>query len=162
GSNLIGFKAITLGLNYATLSDGEDKYALNLYPGPDDTGAFAAYQLSQTGGVPVDANTIHFTDYGGPFDLRVNGQLLPLIYQYPPGYVHDRFVQSVVPIPVVGDISAFAGKTVNLDFITLPAASAFDFLLKGIDTIFFSPEAIPEPGTWALIGLAGVALLFCA
>jgi hypothetical protein len=108
---VLGYNQHTLGLNYATLSPGEGKYALSFYPGSDDNGAFAAYHLSQSGEVPADAKTIHFIDYGGPFDLRVNGQLLPLVYEYPADYVHDRFVQSVVPIPVVGDITAFAGQT---------------------------------------------------
>ena len=65
----------------------------------------------------------------------------------------------MIASPAVGDISAFAGQTVSLEFITLGMRSPFDYNLKGIDSISFSPEMIPEPSTWALLGLGGIALL---
>ena len=109
GPTLVGFKVAPIGLNFATLYDGEGKYALGLYPASDDNGNFAAYHLSQTGDVPVDAKTIRFIDSGKPFELRVNGQVLPLVYEYPLGYYPDRFVSPNPGLfPVLGDISAFA------------------------------------------------------
>jgi hypothetical protein len=171
GLNLVGYNAFAIGLNYATIYDTnfpnisdiarivEGKYALGLYPGTDDNGNFAAYHLSQTGDIPTDAKTILFTSFGGPFELRVNGDLLPLVYEYPPDYVPSRF-GSVIASPAVGDISAFAGQTVGLEFITLGFRNPFDYNLKGIDSISFSPEMIPEPSSWALLGLGGSCLLF--
>ncbi len=97
-----------------------------------------------------------FPDLGGPFQLRVDGELLPLVYEYPPNYVEPPPGQfSDILIPIVGDISPFSGQTVELDFVTVSRLGP----PNGIDSIFFSPEAIPEPSTWALLCLGGLAFL---
>ena len=54
------------------------------------------------------------------------------------------------------DISAWAGQTAELRFTQRGAG-----LLSGnlfFDNIIFSPEAVPEPGIWALLPLGGTAL----
>ena len=162
---LIGYNVSLAGLNFATLYDMsysrfgtpppvEGKYGLGLWPGPASEDLDAPYHLSQTGDIPGDAKTIHFTDFAGPFELRVNGELVPLVYYVPPNYPPPLFNRGV-PVPVVGDISAFAGKTAELEFTTVAIIGPSD-ALRGIDSIFFSPDLIPEPSTWALCGLAGL------
>jgi hypothetical protein len=163
---LIGYNASAIGGEWVTLYDSnirgfdspipiEGKYLLGLYPGSFGE-INAPFHLSQIGQVPADARTIRFRDLGGPFELRVNGELLPLIYEYPTNYSIPPPGQfSPIAIPVVGDVSQFSGQTVELDFITVSAISS----LNAIDSILFSPETIPEPSAWALFGLGALGFL---
>ena len=165
----IGYNASIIGLNQVVLYDStfsfgapppvEGKYALGLWPGEGFMQDQALYHLSQIGEVPSDAKTIHFINFASPFDLVVNGQQVPLIYDYPPNYPGPNFNRHI-PVPAVGDISAFAGRTVELEFITSLAPLGPGDPLHGIDSIFFSPELIPEPSTWALFALGGIGLFF--
>jgi hypothetical protein len=169
---LIGYNAHIIGLNQVVLYDStfsfgapppvQGKYALGLWPGEGFMQDQALYHLSQIGEVPSDARTIHFINFASPFDLVVNGQEVPLIYDYPPNYPAPIF-NRYIPVPAVGDISAFAGQTVELEFITSLAPLGPGDPLHGIDSIFFSPElfpVVPEPSTWALLGLGGTCLFF--
>jgi len=155
---LIGVDQITAGLNYATLIDTNiylqlgynfpvsGQYSLGFWPGPDENFAFAPMSLTQTCDVPADAKSIHFVDFGGRFELRVNHSLVPLIYNITPGSI---------PVDVYGDISEFAGHAVELEFITIK-----DLVVpNGIDSISFSSQIIPEPTSWLLFGLGGLGLL---
>ena len=169
-TRFIGYNADVIGLNLVVLYDKnylnfggpapvEGKYALGLWPGPGlEVTEFALYHLTQIGEVPADAKTIHFVNFGSGFELLFNGKEVPLIYDYPPGGRPPRFNRDV-PIPAVGDISAFAGQTVELEFITLSPFGLSDGLY-GIESISFSPELIPESSTWALLALGGTCLLF--
>jgi hypothetical protein len=109
--------------------------------------------LFQTGDVPDDAKSIHFIDFGGPFELRINGSLVPLIYDYPPTWTRGN---PTIPVNVYGDVSMFAGQSVELDFTTVRDPAS---LLNGIDDISFSRQIVPEPTTWVLWGLGGLGLL---
>ena len=82
-----------------------------------------------------------------------------MIYDYPPNYPAPIF-NRYIPVPAVGDISAFAGQTVELEFITSLAPLGPGDPLHGIDSIFFSPESIPEPSSWVLFALEGIGLFF--
>jgi hypothetical protein len=169
----IGYNANAFGGNQVVLYDRSyldfgapvpgDGYALGLWPGPglEVTEGNSPYHLSQIGEVPSDAQTIHFVNFGSSFDLHINGQDVPLIYDYPPDYLPPLFNRGI-PVPAVGDISAFAGRTVELEFITSLTPVRPGDQLYGIDSISFSQELIPEPGTWALIGFGSAALLFWA
>jgi hypothetical protein len=128
-------------------------YSLGLYPGPDIfTHVYTPQSLIQVGDVPADALSIHFINYGSPFELRANNIMVPLIYQYgPPTQFPDQRLAQVA-----GDISQFAGMNVELKFITLDVPNS---VVNGIDSITFSSEAIPEPGILSLLG-AGLLLLF--
>lgn len=160
------FNLYPVGFPYATIADANNpvadpvvgQYSLVLAPGYNlSTLTFRPWELVQAGDVPADAQSIHFISFGAPFELRVNGSLVPLVYDF----------GSITPIPnhrrgdAVGDISAFAGQNVELKFTTLrdngnPIASE-----NILDGIAFSAQAIPEPSTLALLAL-GALLLFGA
>jgi len=140
------------GLGAAILYDGtfdlspvEGKYALALIPTIDVLGSGAPFpfQLSQTGDVPVGSRSIRFLDYGQPFELRINGSLIPLQY---------------AGASVSGDISAFAGQTAQITFTTITAQGGVAW--NTIDSISFSTIPIPEPATCALLGFGLGALIW--
>ena len=155
----VGYNFFPLGLNLAVLYDvsmpqppqfpTEVKYSLGLWP---ESGK--PFSLIQSGEVPLDAKTIRFLNFGGQFELRANDILIPLSYVYPPTYFPGEADQR---IDVFGNIASFAGQNVELKFTTLQR-NVGPFV-NGIDSIIFSPENIPEPGTWGLLGLGGLILL---
>jgi hypothetical protein len=107
--------------------------------------------LAQTGIVPVNSLSLRFIG-GATFDqlvVAMNGQSLTPVVLRNIGLYNEYGV----------DISAFAGQTAELRF-TRPATPNQTSALV-LDEISFSPVAIPEPGTWALLGL-GSALFWCA
>jgi len=149
----LGYNQITAGLNYASVYDTnsqyvhypvEGRYSLGIVPGFDfNSGALIRYTLSQTGEVPLDATSIRFVNYGSRFEVRVNGSSVPLVY-------YSMGQSSPV---VFGDISAYSGQEVELQFTTVFAGR---YLINVIDSVSFT---IPEPTTWLLFGLGGLGLL---
>jgi hypothetical protein len=125
-------------------------YSLGLWPGPNVMNIFVAPAVVQTGDMPGDAQSIHFLNYGSPFELRVNNNIVPLSYE------HIVFAPSpLIPVAnVSADISAYAGMNVELRFTTLDGAGD----VHGIDSISFSTVPVPEPGALSLLG-AGLLLL---
>ena len=102
--------------------------------------------LIQVGDVPAGAQSIHFTSFGAGVQLFVNESLVPLIYTYgPPGISPDTRAASVE-----GDVSAYAGQTMELKFTSLPILGT-GANLNGLDGIYFSP--VPEPKAWVLFGV---------
>ena len=152
----VGYNFFPTGLNLAILYDAsmpqppqfpiEVKYSLGLWPEFEKP-----FSLIQSGEVPLDAKTIRFLNFGGQFELRANDILVPLIYHYPAGYFPGQADQG---IDVFGNIASFAGQNVELKFTTIQRTAAP--FVNGIDSIVFSPESIPEPGTWGLLGLGGL------
>jgi hypothetical protein len=173
----VGYDILPPGFGFVTLVDTsfrtatqattalpvDVRFSLALFPAGPEGGLlepYTPYQLVQTGDVPPDAQSIRFFNYGGPFEVRVNGLPISLIYDHQsnPAFPALRMAE------VVGDISAFAGETVELRFVTIDnppglGPISFDNVLNGIDSIRFSPEPIPEPSAWLLLGLGGVGLL---
>jgi hypothetical protein len=99
--------------------------------------------------VPGDAKFIRFVSYWAPLQLEVNGSLAPIAY-----------TQRLSEPAWNGNIPVFDAaadrQTVELKFTTLlipnyPGAS-------GLDEIFFSDIAIPEPSTLALLFLGALIL----
>ncbi len=118
------------------------------------TGPFLPYILSQVGDVPADARSIHFFTYGSPFELSVNGSLVPLIYNYLP---NNTPAPVFTVATVAADISAFAGQTVELKFTTLNDPGIV-YKTYGLDGIFFSTQVVPEPGVFSLLALGSLLL----
>jgi hypothetical protein len=100
--------------------------------------------VSQIGTIPFDSKAIIYKGRGTErIDLSFNGETLPTIN-----------LLSTTEYSYLGaDISAFAGMTGDLRFQARPLIGYGE-----IDSIFFSPVAVPEPSTYAL-GICGVFLL---
>ncbi|MCL5098229.1 MAG: hypothetical protein M1608_12020 [Candidatus Omnitrophica bacterium] len=145
----IGFNYSIPGLGYASLYNSnnpnwrhvEGQYALELYP---DNYRNMPYSLTQIGDVPGEAKSITLTLLGGPVVVYMNDSLVPLIFNpdfndYPP--YPDRIIS------VTGDVSPFSGQTVELKIVT---AEGGIVPWRSLDSIAFSPLAIPEPTGSAL------------
>ena len=122
-------------------------FSFALWPGS----GIPPLSLVQTGDLPADARSIHFTSFGAGVQLFVNDSLVPLTYIYGPPTISGNTRLASVE----GDISAFAGQTVELKFTSLPILGT-GANLNGLDSIYFSP--VPEPGTFALLVTGILAL----
>ena len=105
--------------------------------------------LSQSGVVPGDTESLTFLFRGSKLDnffgVFMNDQRLPLVT------LADGVGYSVLG----ADLSRFAGTDVTLKFSCFAVGQPNGALL---DSISFSPEPIPEPSTFALMGLSGALL----
>lgn len=110
--------------------------------------------ISQTGRVPPGSRSVWFsTSNGGlepnwdaPYELTVSldGQDIPYV----------EIARDVASLTFAGDVSAFDGGTVELQFYLHRLDAAPDeAILLGLDNIYFSSEAIPEPSTFALLSI---------
>jgi len=166
----IGLDTFAAGLGYKTIVSTNGSHPFNNLPEPGypvsgpyhlllvpfrdfTTSQFVPDSITQIGDVPADANSIHFFTYGSQFELQVNGSLMPLFYNYLPGSIDPH----LNPANVYADISAFAGQTVAMSFITIENLSSYANYY-GLDGIFFSPEAVPEPGAFGLLTLGSLLL----
>lgn len=146
------------------------KFSLGIWPQSAPPGL--AFQMSQTGDIPGDAQSLRFL-YASPGDLKV----------YVVGA--DRLVHFTESLPSgdpgiasldyhVVDVSPFAGQTVQLlfEFSSLgnypnqegrPYFGFPDAKFHVLDDLSFSPlPAVPEPQTWALLGTGlGAAYWIC-
>lgn len=99
--------------------------------------------LAQTGTLDADVRSLHFLAQG-PVQLTLDGVVLPLI-----DLGNHR---------LAADVTAFAGRTVELRFTDLTESFAPGVYLDGIR---LSASAVPEPagGLLALTGMACMGLL---
>ena len=103
--------------------------------------------LSQSGMVPADARSFRFRTVGSwdaqEFSVSFGGQtLVPLVlWADDYGTRHD----------FGADISLYAGQTGELRFTSVAGQTY-------LDDITFSPNPVPEPGVWVLLGLGALAL----
>ena len=158
----IGFNLTAPGSGYATIISPTyinnypvvGAYSFAMHPKYDVQGTFVPYSLAQTGDLPADTKSIHFLNYGAPVQLGVNGSLVPVAYMQrlsQPGW------NGLIPVfDAVADMSPYAGQTVELKFTTLRTPNYQG--LNGLDEIFFSDIAIPEPDTLAVLILGGAFL----
>jgi hypothetical protein len=121
-------------------------YSLAASPGGQGLAGIRHDFMTQGGFVPPEALSLRFLGFGDPWDVYLNDVQVPLI-GYDTPLVPGEFRE------ILGDISAFAGQEVELKFVT----RSVSFGYNGLDSIRFSPEAVPEPGAAALL-LAGGAL----
>jgi len=92
------------------------------------------FRISQRGTIPADAAGLRFFG-GGYVQMFVNG---------------ERAGDSTFPVPV--DVSRWAGQEVDLEFLVRAGDSA------RLDVLGFTN--VPEPSTWALLGLGAAALVW--
>jgi hypothetical protein len=106
------------------------------------------FSLTQTGTVPPDAQMIALDKESLTFDLlemRLGGTVIPL----------EQLTEG--SLTLVGDVSAFAGQTAELELSTwLSSPSSFGNHVV-VDNIRF---IVPEPGTNMLLLLASFFLVF--
>jgi hypothetical protein len=108
------------------------------------------YSLLQRGDLPVNAYQIYFRRNGDPVQLSINGTMLPLVeFSAVPG-------RPIAGLPgladVFADVTAFAGQNVELK-LTHQVGILLWTQLDSIQII------LPEPSTYALMGLGGFVLL---
>ncbi len=136
-------------------------FSLGIWPG-------LPFFLAQTGDIPADAQSLRFLYHGN--DLRVHlGGALATVH-----FLEDR-ASGDPDVPLFHyyavDVSGFAGQTTLLQFEfrsfgnypgrepTVPGWP--DAKMHVIDDLTFSPlPAVPEPATWALLGVGLGALLW--
>src|SRR5256884_1322846 len=145
--SLVGYDLNPISLPDASIYDANSqgfpapvsgRYSLGLYPGYNALFEYEPLSLVQTGDIGANVQSIRFINYGSPFELRVNGTLIPLRYEFQlAGTNLDTRLANVV-----GDVSAFAGQTVQLKFTTVDVAGRDG---DGLDGIGLAPPAAPEP-----------------
>ena len=120
--------------------------------------------VSQIGTVPADAQSIQFYAIGEPL-VTFSGYTVSLTPLRPATNI--ALVGGTPGSPILrtnyytiygGDISSFAGQTGELSVRAPNQFGSYGY--SYFDTIYFSPQAVPEPSTWALVAL-GSALFCC-
>lgn len=131
----------------------EGNFSVLLFPGvdPSNPSQLVNVSLTQTGWVPSDAQFILFKARTPSFPFGSDRFAVFLGSQQIP--VHPLSMDPGFTL-YAGNISAFAGIETELRFTAFVGGNVNDLYL---DAITFS--AVPEPGTWGLLALAGALLL---
>jgi hypothetical protein len=120
---------------------------------------FRTSSISQTGLIPATTRSIQFLLKSPP----VAGGFIPAN----PMVTIDGIPLSIFPqsvsggiVTMVGDVSGYAGSTVDLTFLCQGTAGAFPLSenIFTLDDIRFSTQSVPEPSTLGLLGLAVASL----
>ena len=127
---------------------------------------YLPYTLAQTGHVPSDSQSLRFLYHGNDLRVFLGGNERTL-YPLPDVISGDPRVPLYHYFAV--DVSPYAGQTVELrfDFYSrgydefwgdlLPRRPGEpDALGHVLDDLSFSPQAVPEPSTWALLGVGAL------
>lgn len=142
----LGGAAISLQGANGFISPLQGRYSVGLQS--SDPGSQFMSTLAQIGQVPQYARSIQFfASPNATLEISFAGQTLPLT-QIGSGNGYDI---------LAGDISAFAGQTGELSFISgigPQGHGGAGFL----DNIQFSPQAVPEPGVFGLSALGALLL----
>lgn len=118
-------------------------FASGIQNGADINSPWVNALISQTGTIPVGTHSVQLLAKG-PFDVFVGGAGIPM---YSLGAnLHG------------GDVSAFAGSTVELKIVnTAPVGSVHNPTI--VDNILFSPTTVPEPSSLGLLATGAVLIL---
>jgi hypothetical protein len=114
----------------------------------------SAATITQTGLVPADTESLWFKALfisSGPlssFDVTLGGQTLSLV-PVSSGANYTLYA---------ADVSAWAGRTAELDFTAFPDTTHFDDAYLYLDSIQFSNLPIPEPNVFGLSALGALLL----
>jgi len=116
---------------------------------PPNSHPLVPVALAQSSLVPVDSRSLLFKGYtaGTPFTLTLGGVNIPV------------FALETFPSYTLygGDITAFAGSIAELRFTAYPDNYPHSTVFA-LDSIEFSIQTIPEPGTICLFGLGALLL----
>jgi len=132
----------------------EGRYGARLGPGMDPMtgGLVVAVSISQVGLVPSDSRSLYFkgnvADYS-EFSISLNGVDVPYLYVMGPP---DNAIFSA-------NIEGFGGQEVELRLTGYESPDGFGGGAT-IDSLTFSPSTVPEPSTWTLLTIGGLALLW--
>ncbi len=155
GLNAGTINASILGPNFSSFPIIEGQYMPFLQSGVSGSlnPEGRTVSLSQVGLVPAMAQSLQFKVNGFAatnFGVFLNGQSLPLFSLF------SSSSYTLWSAPVNG----FTGQVSELRFTVFsPPERIYNNI--GVDSFEFLSAAVPEPGTWALLGLGG-ALFCCA
>lgn len=116
------------------------------------TSEAAANSLIQTGDIPSEAKSLWYQAMNGAWEVRINGiKLEP--YDPLEGEAGDKVFRDVGV-----DVSAWAGKNVELKLTQVASIEQGPPFYQGLDNIRFSAEVIPEPKQASLLVIGFAAL----
>jgi hypothetical protein len=119
--------------------------------------------IAQVGQVPLNAQSIRFlAATNGPLTVSLANVNIDLISF---SVTNQAFTPLGFPLPngpyrlYVGDVSAFAGQTVELKFTSLRLSANEPDRSLTLDAITFSPEAVPEPSSLSLLAISSALVI---
>lgn len=153
------------GPNFAAVGQGfgfgegviDGNYTVFLQSGANPQGGSVGVNVSiwQTGTIPANAQSLEFKAWSfegiGVLSVSFEGNSLsPVLLSSQPN-------QSGIPVNEYGvNIAPYAGQTGQLEFTSVFTSQGASW--NELDDITFSPNAVPEPSTLALIVMGGAAL----
>jgi len=168
-SNLyvLDYTTAALFIGSSAIDGGQSVFlAASSYEAPVD--GTSSESISQTGTVPITANSIQFKltsilGFGGTVDLNqpqnnffiaMNSQIVPL----------QVMANNGSYLVLAGDVSQWAGQTAQLSIgVDVPSNYngnyTAEILYSGIiDSVVFSPNEVPEPSILVLSAFGGISV----
>lgn len=141
----LGLQGVGSGRNISENYSASIQSGYTLSGPPDQVIA----SLGQSGLVPAGSHSIQFQALAfGPFQITLDGQILSLI---------PLFTTSSYTL-YGADVTMFADRTAELRFTALPKPTSPIISTLFLDSIVFSPDAVPEPSALGLFALGALLL----
>jgi len=137
-----------LGPNWSYTQIISGQYAALLQAGTYADRPPADAALAQVGQIPTTARSLQLKESGAPVFVSLAGQPIALV----------QIGSGVNYVLYAGDISQFAGQTVELR-LTTHGTPDYPFQMVNLDDIEFSPVPIPEPNPLSLFALGSLFLI---